>query len=315
MQMVCRALGVARSHVHELHYRSPSWSDGCKGRPPAGDVQLLAEIRQQITDLPSYGYRRACALVNRQRSAQGGARFNPKRAHRVMAQAGLLLLEAPRRRQSSRTHEGTVTVERSDLRWCSDGLEIKCNSGQNMTTTFAKNCCDREVIAWRAWEGKGLPGEPVREMPIEEVEKRFGSVEAVPWISGWNSSATTAAPTSQLRPEGSRVHWGSNRSTPRCGVRRATAWPRLRQHAEARLRCSHGPQRCGHRVGAVAGRIRALQRGAPALVVENAFTPRVPAASGRPSAPIAHQRHGITLRIGRVREYGGEITRSAPGRW
>jgi hypothetical protein len=34
--------------------------------------QLLAEIRQQISDLPSYGYRRACALVNRQRSALGG---------------------------------------------------------------------------------------------------------------------------------------------------------------------------------------------------------------------------------------------------
>lgn len=49
-----------------------------------------------------------------------------------------------------------------------------------MTTTFAKDCCDREVIAWRAWEGKGLPGEPVREMLIEAEEKRFGSVEAVP---------------------------------------------------------------------------------------------------------------------------------------
>jgi len=35
-------------------------------------------------------------------------------------------------------------------------------------------------MAWRAWEGKGLPGEPVREMLIEAVEKRFGAVEAVP---------------------------------------------------------------------------------------------------------------------------------------
>lgn len=31
----------------------------------------------------------------------------------------------------------------------------------------AKNCCDREVMAWRAWEGKGLLGEPVREMLID----------------------------------------------------------------------------------------------------------------------------------------------------
>ena len=79
MKTVCRALGVARSHVHELHRRSPDWHDGRKGRTPTGDAQLLAEIRQQITDLPSYGYRRACALVNRQRSAQGGERVNPKR--------------------------------------------------------------------------------------------------------------------------------------------------------------------------------------------------------------------------------------------
>ena len=35
-------------------------------------------------------------------------------------------------------------------------------------------------MAWRAWPGKGLPGEPVREMLIEAVEKRFGSVEAIP---------------------------------------------------------------------------------------------------------------------------------------
>lgn len=49
-----------------------------------------------------------------------------------------------------------------------------------MTATFTKDCCDRDVMAWRAWEGKGLPGEPVREMLIEAVEKRFGAVEAAP---------------------------------------------------------------------------------------------------------------------------------------
>jgi transposase InsO family protein len=97
-----------------------------------------------------------------------------------MAGNGLLLPKAPRRRQSSRRHEGTVAVGQSDLRWCSDGLEIKCDSGQTVTATFAKDCCDREIMAWRAWEGKGLPGEPVREMLIEAVEKRFGAVEGIP---------------------------------------------------------------------------------------------------------------------------------------
>ena len=118
--------------------------------------------------------------MNRQRSATGDVRVNAKRVYRVMAQAGLLLPKAPRRRHSSRVHEGRVAVAHSDLRWCSDGLEIKCDSGQTVTATFTKDCCDREVLAWRAWEGKGLPGEPVREMLIEAVERRFGAADAIP---------------------------------------------------------------------------------------------------------------------------------------
>lgn len=141
--------------MHELHHRRQDWRDVRKGRTPSGAAKLLAQIREQITDLPSYGYRRACAMVNRQRSELGGTRVNPKRAYRVMAQAGLLLSNEPRRRQSSRTHEGKVAVGHSDLRWCSDGLEIKCDSGQTVASTFAKDCCDREVIAWRAWGARG----------------------------------------------------------------------------------------------------------------------------------------------------------------
>ena len=112
MKTVCRALGVARSHAHNLHHRDNDWHDGRQGRTPAGDAQLLTEIREQIAELPSYGYRRACALVNRQRTAQGGAQVNPKRVYRVMAKASLLLLKAPRRRQSNRVHDGKVVSGR-----------------------------------------------------------------------------------------------------------------------------------------------------------------------------------------------------------
>lgn len=180
MKTVCRTMGLARSHVRDLLVRDEAWTDGRRHRTPCGDAELLAELRREIAQLPSYGYRRACALVNRQRAARGAPRVNAKRVYRVMASAGLLLPKAPRRRQSARPHEGRVAVSRSDLRWCSDGLEIKCDSGQTVTATFTKDCCDREVMAWRAWEGKGLPGEPVREMLIEAVERRFGAVEAVP---------------------------------------------------------------------------------------------------------------------------------------
>jgi transposase InsO family protein len=99
----------------------------------------------------------------RQRSAQSSPRVNPKRAYRVTAQAGLLLPKTPRRRPSSRKHEGTVTVGRRNGRWCCDGLEIRCDSGQTVTATFAKDCCDREVIAWRAWEGNPYDGHTLRE--------------------------------------------------------------------------------------------------------------------------------------------------------
>lgn len=180
MKAVCQALGLARSHIHALKHRPASWTDGRTGRAPAADVELVIDIREQIAELPSYGYRRACTLVNRARRLSDRPHVNPKRVYRVMAANGLLLPRAPRRLQSSRPHQGTVSVLASDLRWCSDGFEIKCDSGQTVTATFTKDCCDREVMAWRAWEGKGLPGEPVREMLIEAVENRFGAVEAVP---------------------------------------------------------------------------------------------------------------------------------------
>lgn len=191
--------------------RDEGWTDGRRHRTPRGDAELLAELRQEIAQLPSYGYRRSCALVNRQRAARGASRVNAKRAYRVMAGAGLLLPKAPRRRQSARPHEGRVAVSRSDLRWCSDGLEIKCDSGQTVTATFTKDCCDREVMAWRAWEGKGLLGEPVREMLIEAVERRFGTVEAVPagqhleFLSD-NGGAYIAAETRALARAGLEAH-------------------------------------------------------------------------------------------------------------
>lgn len=180
MKPVCEALGLARSNVHLLKTRQPSWVDGRTRRLPVGDEQLLADIRAQITELPSYGYRRACALVNRQRTSAGAPRVNAKRVYRVMSSNGLLLPKAPRRPQSTRRHDGRVAVQASDTRWCSDGFEIKCDSGETVTATFAKDCCDREIMTFRAWVGKGLPGEPVRDMLIEAVEKRFGAVEALP---------------------------------------------------------------------------------------------------------------------------------------
>lgn len=226
MKAVCDSLGVARSNVHARLNRTDTWKDGRKGRTSSEDKLLIEELKVEIAALPSYGYRRAVALVNRQRQAMGNARVNHKRGYRVMKAAGLLLPKAPRRARSSRPHDGTVAVDRSDARWCSDGFEIRCDSGDTVTATFTKDCCDREILAWRAWPGRGLPGEPVREMLIEAVEKRFGSTEGLPVVIVWSSSATTVGPTSPLTRRRSPASWGCNPSTRPCAARRATAWPR-----------------------------------------------------------------------------------------
>jgi transposase InsO family protein len=180
MKAVCLALGVARSNLHARLNRSDDWADGrtARVRNLSSDAMLIDAVRAEITALPTYGYRRAGALVNRTRSLIGLRPVNHKRFYRLMREHQLLLPKAPKRRASSRPHEGKVAVLESNTRWCSDGFEIACDNGQVVTGTFTKDCCDREIIAWRAWSGRGLPGEPVREMLIEAVEARFGNVEA-----------------------------------------------------------------------------------------------------------------------------------------
>lgn len=155
MKSVCSALGVARSNLHVRHHRSGDWRDGRSGRTPLQDEALLADIRRHIAELPSYGYRRAGALLNRERRWQGRGMLNHKRICRVMARHQLLLPKAPRRRHSSRVHDGQVSVPMSNMRWCSDGFEIKCNSGETVTATFAKNCCDGEILAWGPGRARG----------------------------------------------------------------------------------------------------------------------------------------------------------------
>jgi putative transposase len=56
MKAVCDTLGVARSHVHARLHRGEDWRDARMHRTPAPDDELLAEIRLQIADLPSYGH-------------------------------------------------------------------------------------------------------------------------------------------------------------------------------------------------------------------------------------------------------------------
>ena len=131
MKAVCLALGVARSNLHARLNRSDDWADGrtARVRNLSSDAMLIDAVRAEITALPTYGYRRAGALVNRTRSLIGLRPVNHKRFYRLMREHQLLLPKTPKRRASSRPHEGKVAVLESNTRWCSDGFEIACDSG------------------------------------------------------------------------------------------------------------------------------------------------------------------------------------------
>lgn len=74
-------MGLARSHVRDLLARGEDWAGGRSHRTLCDDAGLLAELRQEIADLPSYGYRRACALVSRY------ARCSSRPSHAALARS------------------------------------------------------------------------------------------------------------------------------------------------------------------------------------------------------------------------------------
>jgi hypothetical protein len=88
----------------------------------------LVEIRAEVVDLSTYGYRRTCALVRRRRYIEGRPLVNAKRVSMVKRTYGLLLSPSPRR-GAHRRHDGQIAVDQSALRWCSDASEIPADNG------------------------------------------------------------------------------------------------------------------------------------------------------------------------------------------
>jgi transposase InsO family protein len=174
MKRIAEVIGVARSNLAEracgtAQARGPYFK--------ANDEALLPLIRRFVDERPTYGYRRITALLNRELARLGLPGVNRKRVHRIM-QRHALLLERHTGRRQGRIHDGKVMVMRSNLRWCSDGLEFTCWNGDIIRMAFIIDAFDREVIAWTAVSSAGISGSDVRDMMLEAVEKRFGSVRA-----------------------------------------------------------------------------------------------------------------------------------------
>ncbi|WP_406822935.1 IS3 family transposase [Pseudomonas corrugata] len=194
VKLVSECLGVARS---QLTVRiKQSVSPKTRRSRPVNDAELVAEIQQQVSELPSYGYRRVWGLLRRARETQLLPALNVKRVYRVMRDHNLLLERRIKQPGVPRRHEGRIAVETSDTRWCSDGFEFRCEDGAKLSVTFALDCCDREAIGWVA-SPTGYSGDDIRDLMLESVEKRFGDqlpATPVQWLSD-NGSAYTAEQT------------------------------------------------------------------------------------------------------------------------
>ena len=180
MSVVASALGLSRQNLSARRSAAPAR----RGRPPAPDEALVAEIRALIADLPTYGYRRVHALLRRQAEQEGRSAPNVKRVYRVMKVHGLLLQRHAGGGGEQRRHEGRVAVDVRNTRWCSDGLEIGCENGERVRVAFALERCDREAMSFVTTTG-GVTGEDVRDLMVTAVEHRFGRVNRLPSPVEW----------------------------------------------------------------------------------------------------------------------------------
>ncbi|MCY1037017.1 IS3 family transposase [Corallococcus sp. BB11-1] len=188
---VARALAVARSTLHRpLSPRQPR-------RPDAqADAEVLEELKTVVGQRATYGYRRACAVLTRQRRAEGRPGVNHKRVYRLMRQGRLLLQRHTGK--PTRTHEGQVVTLKSNLRWCSDGFEVRCWNGERVHVAFSLDCCDREAIAFQA-AAQPPTALTIQDLMVETLEARFGPGTAkaphpVEWLSD-NGPVYTAKDT------------------------------------------------------------------------------------------------------------------------
>jgi putative transposase len=193
MKTVAKVLGVSRSNLIE---RLNGNAKPRRRYHKAQDAAVVPLIRVLVAKRPTYGYRRITAILNRLLRKDGHKLVNHKRVYRIM-QANQLLLSRRYTERPDLPHDGKVIVMRSNLRWCSDGFEFTCWNGEVIRIAFIIDAHDREVIAWRGVVNGGISGSDIRDMMLEAVEKRFGTLRAPETIEMLtdNGSAYTAKET------------------------------------------------------------------------------------------------------------------------
>lgn len=193
MKKVAESAGISRSQlVARLGSES---TQRRKHYAIRNDEELLPLIMAVVNERPTYGYRRICAVLNRQFTEQGRPQVNHKRIYRIMRQNDLLL---PRHtgKRTRRAHTGRVATEASNQRWCSDSFEFLCDDGKRIRVVFAIDAHDREIISYIATTG-GITSQHVQDLMLECVERRFASHSSphqIEWLND-NGSCYTAKET------------------------------------------------------------------------------------------------------------------------
>jgi putative transposase len=113
-------------------------------------------------------------------------------------------------------------------------FEVPCWNGEAVRVAFGLDTCDREAITWTATTS-GIAGEQVRDLMVEAVERRFGSVTHAPHAIEWltdNGRAYTAHDTVAHADA-----LGSCPASRRCTVLNPTAWPKASSKVLSAIMC------------------------------------------------------------------------------
>jgi putative transposase len=163
---------VSRPNLISSLKRDDSKPNAPRGKAPElTDADVTARLEAIVARRPAYGYRRATRVLARSLAVEGIEPVNHKRVYKLMLAAGLLLPRFTGRRPGLK-HDGKVITLRSNTRWCSDSLQIRCWDGRKVETAFVMDTCDREVLASVSVVGT-LNHTHVMDMLVEAVEARF----------------------------------------------------------------------------------------------------------------------------------------------
>jgi putative transposase len=201
MKPIAEALGVSRSHLISS-FQQENNNSSRKVREQnniISDEEIILKLRIITNGRPTYGYRRACAVLNRNLIKEGVKRVNHKRVYRIMKMEKLLLPKyigfKPERK-----HEGKVITLRSNTRWCSNALQIRCWDGQKIEMAFVMDTCDRAILSYDAIIGH-LNAKDIQNMLVLSLEKRFPKRIQLPHTIEWltdNGKIFTADETKKL---------------------------------------------------------------------------------------------------------------------